>query len=242
METKIFSIEGNIGAGKSTLISILEKQIPDCIFLYEPVNKWKNIGNFDLLSYFYKDPKRWCFTFELYSMWSKFKRLKEALKQNPKFIIMERSLFSDRAFHHISYYYDKLNVMEMSILEELYHEFKSNYPKLSGIIYVDTNEDLCLKRIKIRSRPEEQGITADYLKMLNDQFINTEYECKFVYVDGEYDLRNSQEIISKIKLFITQASKFQANPQAKTQAKTQANKTDFDKPNPQTQSKSSQSP
>ena len=76
---KIFSIEGNIGAGKTTLLQLLEKQIPNCKVIYEPVSEWKNVGGTDLLKSFYTEPKRWCFTFELESMVSKVRKIKEAL-------------------------------------------------------------------------------------------------------------------------------------------------------------------
>ena len=40
---KIFSIEGNIGSGKSTLIRLLEKIDKDIIFVLEPVDEWSDI-------------------------------------------------------------------------------------------------------------------------------------------------------------------------------------------------------
>ena len=96
---KIFSIEGNIGAGKTTLMNQLEKLLPDAVYLYEPVNQWKNKGGDDLLKAFYECPKRWCYTFELESMVSKVRRLSDALKSDKEVIIMERSIYSDLAFH-----------------------------------------------------------------------------------------------------------------------------------------------
>ncbi len=62
----LLSLEGNIGAGKSTFIKILQKNL---INIYEtipePVAEWQNIsgkgGN--LLELLYSDPKRWAYTF-----------------------------------------------------------------------------------------------------------------------------------------------------------------------------------
>ena len=39
----IFTIEGNIGSGKSTLIRLLEKKYPEIICLLEPVKEWGDI-------------------------------------------------------------------------------------------------------------------------------------------------------------------------------------------------------
>ena len=99
---KVFSIEGNIGAGKSTLLSLLEKNIPNCKIIPEPVGEWKNVGGKNLLSAFYEQTSRWCFTFEINSMFSLVTTLQDALQSDAEIILIERSLFSNRAFHHIS--------------------------------------------------------------------------------------------------------------------------------------------
>ena len=199
---KVFSIEGNIGAGKSTLLSLLEKNFPEATILNEPLLDWKNVGGEDLLKCFYKDPKRWCFTFELYSMMTKIKRLKTALQSDAEIIFMERSLYSDRAFHHVGYFLDKLDTKEASILQEIYDEYMKDYPLLNGVIYVHTPYEVCWERIKKRGRKEEQGINLDYLKRLENQFIATNYGCTMVSIDGVYDLKSPSHILDSIKKFI----------------------------------------
>ena len=42
---RIYSIEGNIGAGKTTILKIIEKSFKDIAFVEEPISKWQNIGN-----------------------------------------------------------------------------------------------------------------------------------------------------------------------------------------------------
>ena len=200
---KIFSIEGNIGAGKSTLLSILEKKIPNCLVLPEPVADWKNIGGDDLLSSFYEAPLRWCFTFELYSMFTLMKRLQDALKGDKEIILVERSLYSNRVFHHISYALDKLDTKEMIILKNFYEYFKTGYPKLNGIIFVDTDVEECLRRITQRGREEENKITYFYLKKLEEGFKMANYGCKMMMINGEYDLKNSQKMIDDLIKFIS---------------------------------------
>lgn len=199
---KVFAIEGNIGAGKSTLLNVLDNKIDNCVVIQEPVLDWKNVGGEDLLACFYKEPKRWTFTFELYSMFSKIKRLREALRDEAEIIFMERSIYSDKAFHHISYYLDKMDTKEASILQTLYDEFKEAYPKLNGVIYVDTKPEECWRRIKARGRKEEQGITIEYLNKLQEQFIQTNYETRMVMIDGIYDLKKPYKIIDSIKKFV----------------------------------------
>jgi len=66
MNSLIFSIEGNIGVGKSTLMKILsENMIEDIEYLTENVTSWQNLGgnNINLLEMMYKDPIRYGFIF-----------------------------------------------------------------------------------------------------------------------------------------------------------------------------------
>ena len=65
---KIFALEGNIGAGKTTIMKIIGQYFSSVEFVEEPVKQWQNLGGMNLLDAFYTDPQRWGFTFEFYSM------------------------------------------------------------------------------------------------------------------------------------------------------------------------------
>ena len=54
----VLSVEGNIGAGKSTFISLLRTQLglDNLETVDEPVEKWKNVRGKNMLEAFYKDP------------------------------------------------------------------------------------------------------------------------------------------------------------------------------------------
>ena len=56
---KIYALEGNIGAGKSTIMKIISNQFHDVEFVEEPVKQWQNLNGCNLLDSFYSDPKRW---------------------------------------------------------------------------------------------------------------------------------------------------------------------------------------
>ena len=117
MFKRLFIVEGNIGAGKSTLLGLLEKSFQNIYVIYEPVDKWKNIGGTNLLNDFYTSPERWGFTFELYSMFSKIKILRDAMLSDAEIIIMERSILSDHVFQNVSYNLEKIDLKELAILE-----------------------------------------------------------------------------------------------------------------------------
>ena len=63
-KTYNITIEGNIAAGKSTLLKYLDN-VKDCQIVWEPIDSWKNIGNQNLLNLMYTDPKQfWSFSTE----------------------------------------------------------------------------------------------------------------------------------------------------------------------------------
>jgi hypothetical protein len=74
----LISIEGNIGAGKSYLLSSMRKEHPEYCFIDEPVEFWeslKNEENESLLEVFYADQRRWSYTFQNCALLSRFKNI-----------------------------------------------------------------------------------------------------------------------------------------------------------------------
>jgi deoxycitidine kinase/deoxyguanosine kinase len=66
----IISLEGNVGAGKSTLFNLIQKTFPDAYYLREPLEAWQAINNnpeLNILEKYYTDINRWAFTFQIYA-------------------------------------------------------------------------------------------------------------------------------------------------------------------------------
>ena len=95
---EIISIDGNIGSGKSTLIEILKKYYQNndnIIFLKEPVNEWQNITDVDnsnILDKFYKDKKRWSYTFQNFAFITRMTNLMKSYKETLQNIKKEKYL------------------------------------------------------------------------------------------------------------------------------------------------------
>ena len=150
---KILALEGNIGAGKTTILKIIGKHVE---FVEQPVSEWQNLGGMNLLDSFYTDPKRWGFSFEFYSMLTKIKALLNAANSDKPIIIIERSILSNRVFFDISAELEKLDKMEYRMLKNTYEFYLQHvYPRLDGIIYLDTPVDECIRIITKRNRGEE---------------------------------------------------------------------------------------
>ena len=187
---KIYAFEGNIGAGKTTMMKIIGQYFTSVEFVEEPVSQWQNLGGMNLLDAFYSDPERWGFSFEFYSMLSKIKALLNAANSDKPVIVIERSILSNKVFMDLSHELGKLEEIEYSMLMNTYHFYLQHvYPQLSGIIYLDTPVDECIKRITKRNRGEECTIERSYLQCIKekmDQLCNSS-TMNVIRIDGMYD-------------------------------------------------------
>ena len=211
---KIYTIEGNIGAGKTTILKIIGKNFDDVTFVEEPVSQWQNLGGENLLEKFYQDPERWGFTFEFYSMLSKIKCLMKAADSEKNIIIIERSILSNKIFIDISKEMNKLNDLEYGMLINTYNFYKQNvYPILNGIIYLNTPVDLCVQRIIKRNRGGESNVDKNYLLMLKEKFdeLSNYSTIPTLVIDGNFDLeRDSNKVGRDIHSFMSPNSSSKA--------------------------------
>ena len=203
---KIYALEGNIGAGKSTIMKIIGNQFHDVEFVEEPVKNWQNLGGMNLLDAFYSDPKRWGFSFEFYSMLTKIQALLNAAESDKPIIIIERSILSNKVFMDLSNELGKLDKMEYAMLINTYNFYLAHvYPQISGIIYLDTPVEECIRRITKRNRGEECTIEKSYLNQIKnkmDEMCN-DSSMIIIRIDGMYDCeRDVKRVCDDIKRYL----------------------------------------
>ena len=187
---KIYALEGNIGSGKTTIMKIISNHFKDVEFIEEPVKQWQNLGGMNLLDSFYSDPKRWGFSFEFFSMLTKIEALLKAAESDKPIIIIERSIFSNKVFIELSKELGKLDTMEHCMLKNTYDFYMAHvYPQISGIIYLDTPVDECIRRITKRNRGEECAIEKSYLESIKDKMdkMCDSSTMIVIRIDGMYD-------------------------------------------------------
>lgn len=189
MKPIILSIDGNIGAGKSTFLNQLKKQFPNWHFIDEPVDTWTKFVNEDnesLLEVFYKDRKRWSYTFQNCAFLTRVRSMTKAIKDwkkdcatepkemNNDIFVTERSVATDfNVFAKMLRQEGSLNKMEWDMYKQWYHYLYTDC-KISGIIYITCNPEKCDERIKIRGRAGED-IPQEYLNRLHsahEEWIN----------------------------------------------------------------------
>lgn len=215
---KLFTIEGNIGAGKSTIIKIIQDHIVEnkfVNFLQEPVDEWLNLKNSDgenILDLFYKNKKRWSYSFQMNAFISKQKLIEKCLKTN-KLVetnISERSVFTDKECFAKQLKEDNyIDELEWELYNNWYDWLinKSNL-NTSGIIYLKCSPETSYNRIKKRARKEENLIPYEYLNNIHkkheDWLNNTKIPVLIIDVneDFEFDLVYQKIIINKIITFL----------------------------------------
>jgi deoxyadenosine/deoxycytidine kinase len=167
-------VEGNIGAGKSTFLKLLNSYLA-IQPVFEPHQKWQNIDGDNLLDKFYKDTKRWAYTFQTYAFISRVMEHDYYIKNSPsQVLVLERSVFSDRyCFAKNSYEMNVMNHLEWQLYKEWFAWLVYQYTVMpTGFIYLQTNPQICYDRMRMRSRTEESAVSLDYLKMLHEKHEN----------------------------------------------------------------------
>ena len=167
---KSFIVEGNIGAGKSTFLRILQKRLAvDVVF--EPLEKWQAVkGGQNLLDLFYKDTERWSYTFQSYAFVTRVLEQRKNEQQNFSGVqILERSVYSDRyCFAKNCFELGKMSTMEWQLYKEWFSWLVEGYTKRpDGFIYLGTDPDVCYERLLKRDRYEESAVPFKYLELLH---------------------------------------------------------------------------
>jgi len=166
----MFLLEGNIGAGKTSLGNIL-KESNKFDFLEEPVAMWRDGFANNLFEMFYADMERWSFTFQIMAFTTRAKTWTEIMKTlKGEQVVLERSIFTDRnVFAKNLYAVGAMNDSEWQLYQNLWDFLALNYcEQPDKILYLRTPAAVCLERIKMRGREEEQKVPLDYLKRLED--------------------------------------------------------------------------
>jgi deoxyadenosine/deoxycytidine kinase len=173
----IVSIEGNIGSGKTTAKEKLKEYImkgngmESTVFVDEPTDEWQTIQDdkgVPILVNLYSDIKRFAFRFQMMAYISRLKKLRDALRNpNIKIIITERCLITDaHVFAKMLYDSKHIEEDEYQIYTRWFDEFAKEVEP-SCIVYFKASTEVCMNRIKKRSRAGEQDMQYEYLDRCN---------------------------------------------------------------------------
>lgn len=163
-------LEGNIGSCKSTLLTLLSKQISNLKIYPERLSEWtisSDHTTYNLLDLGVNQPKIYAYTLQLVALMTHIDIAKEASITEEYVHIAERTIESNRQIF-------TLPKVKNGIIAD--HEY-AIYKKMAsaptcipcnGYIYLNTPPSICKDRIKIRNRPEESKVEINYINDIDN--------------------------------------------------------------------------
>jgi deoxyadenosine/deoxycytidine kinase len=160
---KFIAVAGNIGVGKSTLVTLLSDAL-DWTPFYEPVTENPYLADF------YEDMRAWGFHSQVYFLMRRL-RIHRQLMREEGSVIQDRSVYEDaEVFAHNLYLQDAISERDYATYHELYQVLVEFLPPPDLVIYLRASVPTLLSRISKRGRDYERKIHADYLADLNELY------------------------------------------------------------------------
>jgi len=160
---KFVAVAGNIGVGKSTLVSMLCDRL-DWQPFYEPVSENPYLADF------YANMSAWAFHSQVFFLTRRL-RIHYELSQHPGSVVQDRSLYEDaEIFAQNLYLQGFMQDRDYLSYRELYETAVQLLPPPDLMIYVRGSVPTLMNRISKRGRDYERTITSEYLQSLNDLY------------------------------------------------------------------------
>jgi deoxycitidine kinase len=226
----IFAIEGNIGVGKSTLLTQLKNQkiysnklgrYLNIVYMQEPVDTWSTIvdkSGETILEKYYKDQEKYSFPFQIMAYTTRLTAMRKIIETNPEcdVIICERSLEADNnVFAKMLHDSQHIEDISYNIYKMLFNETAKEYA-VNGIVYLRSDPRICLERIGKRARGGENKIQVEYLESVDKYYEEwfypvSEPEIPRLFIDTNRDVKyendeGNQWILSIMKFIENQTN------------------------------------
>lgn len=188
------AIEGNIGAGKTTLCKMLAEEY-NCKLVLE------QFSDNPFLPMFYNDPDRHAFTVELFFMSERYSQLQSTLLERDLF---QQHTIADYFFIKTLLFANKtLTKEEYQLFKRFFNILNNKFPKPDLLVYLYRSVDHLLNNIKKRGRSYEAEISAEYLQNIQQGYLDyfkVEKDIPVLIIDvKDYDFVANPSIYKEIK-------------------------------------------
>jgi len=157
---KFVAVAGNIGVGKSTLVSLLCEQL-DWEPFYEPVAENPYLPDF------YNKMKRWAFHSQVFFLTHRLS-IHQQIVNHPNSVIQDRSVYEDaEIFAKNLHAQGHIKHRDFETYWELYQVLSNFLPPPDLVVYLRASVPVLKQRIKNRGRKYERKIKKNYLAQLN---------------------------------------------------------------------------
>jgi deoxyguanosine kinase len=159
-EIRYIAIEGVIGVGKTSLANMLGEHFGARIVL-------ERFEENPFLDRFYEDPEHYAFQTQMAFLLSRYKQQQELFQAD----LFHNILITDYIFEKDKIFaYLNLQDDELKLYETVVTAIEKNILTPDLVIYLQSSTDRLLENIKLRGRPYEKHITAEYLRDLNEAY------------------------------------------------------------------------
>lgn len=187
------AIEGNIGAGKTTLTTKIAQD-------FNAKTVLERFADNPFLPKFYKDQNRYAFPLEMSFLADRYQQLSDDLSQFDlfkDFVVTDYHIFKSLIFAKVTLQEDEFRLYK-TLFDIIYKEMTK--PDL--YVYLYQNTDRLLQNIKKRGRSYEQKIEAEYLEKINHgylDYIKSQTDLNVLVIDvSDFDFVEKQEDYVKI--------------------------------------------
>ena len=174
---KYIAIEGNIGAGKTSLAKKIAIDFNSKLIL-------ERFADNPFLPKFYKDPERYAFTLEMSFLSERYQQISEDLSQLNMFnelIVSDYDIHKSLIFSKVN-----LNEDEFSLYRKLFYDMYKQTLKPDLFIFLNQEIPRLQKNINRRGRDYENEITDEYLLKINSgyfEFFKSRPDINFKIID-----------------------------------------------------------
>lgn len=177
MKHHFITVEGNIGAGKTTLTHLLAKHFNARLILEE-------FADNPFLPKFYENPSQYAFPLELFFMAERYKQLKDMIHTKDLF---QSVTISDYLFTKCLLF-AKVNLPEeeFRLYQKLFDIIHQQLTLPDILIYLHAPVQKLQANIKKRNRPYEQGIADEYLFTIQETYTSyiKQHNIKTIIIDA----------------------------------------------------------
>lgn len=189
------AIAGNIGAGKTTLSTLLGQAFGWDVH-------YESTEDNPYLSDFYSDMQRWSFNLQIYFLHNRYSQIL-GIQQGDRTVIQDRTIYEDA-------YIFAPNLHNMGLMAtrdfdsylKLFRTMTSQIKAPDLLIYLKAGIGTLVKHIEKRGRDYEGNMSLDYLKRLNERYeewIGNYKEGNLLIIDADtVDFANNKEDLGKI--------------------------------------------
>lgn len=195
MKNQFICIEGNIGAGKTTLATMLAKEWDARLMLEE-------FAENSFLPLFYENPDKYSFPLELSFLGERFEQLKKTLTNTDLFnplVISDYYILKSLLFAKVN-----LPEHEYNLFHKLFYLISDSFPKPNLIVYLNSSVPDLQKNIKKRGRPYELNIKDEYLENLHKAYMEAfkvEFKIPVLIINtANKDFVKDETLFTQIKI------------------------------------------